>query len=211
MTSKIKLKLAYGLLAVCLIVGLLGYTVFPEKAPESPIRMMFKATGGDVLFDHQTHSDAYGLYCGDCHHDMADAGRDTPDDCGRCHTPDGKYQPALGERGTFNHESHAQEYGLYCNDCHHNYQQGDEGEPQHCTACHQRGMGDDMMPGRKDAFHKQCIGCHENFGVEPMRTDCSACHEPRNRTDAFHDQCMNCHEEFGVGPTQSDCNQCHGY
>ncbi|MDZ7830871.1 MAG: cytochrome c3 family protein [Desulfobacterales bacterium] len=211
MTSKKELKLAYGILVACLVVGLLGYSVLPAKSPESPIRKMYKTTGGDVLFDHQSHSDNYGLYCEDCHHAYRELEKEMPDSCGRCHQPDGKYQPALGDKGMFKHDAHAQEYGLYCNDCHHNYQQGDPEPPQHCTACHQRGMGDDMMPGRKDAFHQQCIGCHEDFGVMPGKTDCAGCHAPRNRTEAFHDQCMNCHEDFGVGPTQSDCNQCHGY
>ncbi len=211
MTSKNELKLAYGLIVVCLVVGVLGYTVLPAKAPETPVRKMFKATGNDVLFDHQNHSESYGLYCEDCHHAYQASEKESPDSCGQCHTPDTKHQPALGEKGIFNHDAHAQDYGLYCNDCHHNYQQGDTGAPQPCTVCHQRGMGNDMMPGRKDAFHKQCIGCHDNFGVGPTRAECTGCHGIRNRTEAFHTQCMNCHENFGAGPTHSDCNQCHGY
>ncbi|MBS3757961.1 MAG: cytochrome c3 family protein [Desulfobacterales bacterium] len=211
MTSKNKLKLAYGLLAVCLVIGVLGYTVLPAKAPESPIRIMFNATGDDVLFSHQTHSEGYGLDCENCHHAYDASEKASPDSCGQCHTPDTKHQPVLGEKGTFSHDAHAQEYGLYCNDCHHNYQQGDAGGPQACTDCHQRGMGGGMMPGRKAAFHTQCIGCHNNFGVGPNRADCTGCHGIRNRTEAFHTQCMDCHENAGAGPTDSDCSQCHGY
>jgi len=211
MNSKNELKLAYGLIAVCLAVGFLGYTVLPAKSPDVPIRKMFQNKGGNVLFDHQTHSDAYGLYCDDCHHAMGDTGQEEPDSCAQCHTAEGKYQPALGENGMFDHDAHEMDYGLYCNDCHHNYQQGDPGDPQHCTQCHQRGMGDDMMPGRKDAFHMQCIGCHEDFGAGPAGGECASCHGPRTRTEAFHNQCMGCHEDFGAGPVQSECNQCHGY
>ncbi len=211
MNSKKELKLAYGLLAACLFVGVLGYAVFPAKAPELPVRMMLKATGDDVLFAHQTHSDAYGLNCRDCHHTWQEADKKMPEACGECHTPGGKQKPALGKDGTFNHDAHSREYGLYCSDCHHNYQQGQEQPPQHCTACHQKGMGGGMMPGRKEAFHKQCIGCHENFGAGPARTECSACHSPRGRTDALHSQCMGCHEDFGAGPTKSDCSKCHAY
>lgn len=211
MNSKNELKLAVGLLAVCLIIGLLAYSVLPAKSPETPVRQMFENKGGNVLFDHQTHSEAYGLYCEDCHHAMPDLGKDMPEACGQCHTPDGGHKPALGGEGMFNHDAHAQEYGLYCNDCHHNYQQGDPQPPQHCTVCHQRGQGDDMMPGRKDAFHQQCIGCHADFGVSPGREQCAGCHKPRKRAEAFHDQCMGCHEDFGAGPGEKDCNQCHGY
>jgi hypothetical protein len=211
MTSKNELKLAVGLLVVCLCAGILGYAALPAKTAEVPLRRMFEASNGGVLFDHQTHSEAYGLYCEDCHHAFQEAGKESPGSCNECHTSESEHQPALGGKGMFNHDAHAQEYGLYCNDCHHNYQQGDPQEPQHCTVCHRRGEGDAMMPGRKDAFHMQCMGCHEDFGAGPLSTDCAGCHGMRDRTDAYHTQCMGCHEDFGAGPGNEDCSQCHAY
>ncbi len=211
MTSKNERNLAYGLLAVCLVVGILGYAAFPAKSPETPVRKMFAATGNDVLFAHQTHSESYGLYCEDCHHAFRKAGKEKPGECGNCHTAESKHKPALGDKGMFNHDAHAQQYGLYCNDCHHNYQQGDSGQPQPCTACHQKGMGGGGMPGRTEAFHTQCIGCHKDYGVGPTQARCSGCHAPRSRTEAFHTQCAGCHEDFGAGPAKSDCSRCHAY
>ena len=209
MSSKNELKLVYTLAIVCLIVGVFCYSSLPAKSPESPVRLMFKTVGGNVLFDHQTHSDAYGKECIDCHHD----GADSPGSCGECHQVDGEYIPAFGEKGIFDHDVHSMDMGLACNDCHHNYYEEDGGEPQLCSDCHEPDVEDDFMLGRTQAFHKQCIGCHEDSGVTPGADDCASCHAPRKRTEAFHEQCINCHEDFGVGPSgaDSDCIKCHGF
>ena len=40
-----------------------------------------------------------------------------------------------------------------------------------CAVCH-------SPRKRTDAFHEQCINCHENFGVGPSgaESDCKKCH-----------------------------------
>ncbi len=210
MSSKKELSIAYIVGIVCIIVGALSYSVLSAKPPEEPRRIMLTATGGNVLFDHRNHSEAYGLECTGCHHPIL-AGAGETEACGQCHTKESEYVPALGEKGKFNHDAHSMDYGLSCTDCHHNYTEGDPGGPELCTVCHQAGMGDDVIPGRKEAFHQQCIGCHEELGISPGKTDCNACHVPRKRTDAFHDQCAGCHEEMGAGPAKADCKTCHGY
>ena len=213
MSLKNELKLVYVLAIVCLIVGILCYSSLPAKSPETPIRLMFKTVGGNVLFDHQIHSDDYGLKCSDCHHSYDDTVKDKPVACESCHTPKSKYVPAFGKNGKFDHDLHSMDLGLACNDCHHNYYEEDGGEPQPCSDCHEPGVEDDFMLGRVQAFHKQCIGCHEESGVTPGANDCSGCHEPRKKSDAFHKQCIGCHENFGVGPSGSDadCKKCHGF
>jgi hypothetical protein len=88
-----ELRLAYGLMVVLFVVGVITYAAFPAKTPDVPVRLMFKAVAGKVLFDHKTHTAAsgYGLSCHDCHHHPAD------DDaairpCGDCHNPPEKGQ-----------------------------------------------------------------------------------------------------------------------
>jgi len=213
MSLKNELKLVYGLAIVCLVVGVFCYSSLPAKSPEPPVRLMFKTVGGNVLFDHQTHSDAYGLNCKDCHHAYDDTAAKEPVACGSCHKADGQYVPAIGENGKFDHEAHSMDMGLACNDCHHNYYEEDGGEPQLCSDCHEPGVEDDFMMGRAQAFHKQCIDCHVDFGAGPASDDCAGCHSPRKRTKAFHDQCIGCHEDYGVGPggTDADCKKCHGF
>jgi len=86
MISKKMMKVVYGLMVYCLVVGVLCYAAFPVSPPEEPVRMMFKVTAGKVLFDHYTHTSetAYGLSCLDCHHCLQDNDT-TPVACGECH------------------------------------------------------------------------------------------------------------------------------
>ena len=69
------------------------------------------------------------------------------------------------------HKEHASEegYGIACTDCHHDIEE--EGEkPEACSACHDP----DSEITLPDAFHKLCIGCHEEGGSGPV--ECSGCH-----------------------------------
>jgi hypothetical protein len=211
MTSKNEKLLGFIVFAVCLIVGILCYTVVPAKAPESPVRVMFHALGGNVLFDHQTHSDAYNLDCDDCHHAYKKGQKEMPGHCGACHQKDNEYRQALGEKGFFNHKVHSEDYGLECSQCHHDYVAGKPGGLEPCGDCHLRDSGDESILNYMDAFHRQCIGCHEEMGLSPGKTECAGCHTPRKKIDAFHEQCMGCHADLGAGPGESDCKTCHGY
>ena len=94
----------------------------------------------------------------------------------------------------FDHKTHAAEtgYGMACTDCHHH--PGTEGETpmlacgtchgkpeqmetvaQTCNECHDPDDYDlaDVMP-RADAFHGQCISCHNDFEAGPQA--CASCH-----------------------------------
>lgn len=117
--------LAYCLLVILFSMGVVCYAAFPEKKPDQPVRIMFKSTAGDVLFDHKIHTSesGYGLECLDCHHDMEEEGEKAAA-CGECHFPE-----------------------------------ADE---------------DEDAPKRSDAFHQQCIGCHEDDGTAPAK--CEECH-----------------------------------
>lgn len=80
---------AYWIAGIFFVIGVVCYAALPEKAPEQPVRIMFKSTGGKVLFDHKWHvaEDGYGLACSDCHHDLESEG-DQPTACGECHMTD---------------------------------------------------------------------------------------------------------------------------
>lgn len=119
MTSKNGQGLAFALAACLLVVGVVCYAAFPQKAPEEPVRLMLKSTAGKILFDHMTHTAAEG-------------------------------------------------YGIACDDCHHEEQEGSmscSGEDCHCP---------DTEPKRGDALHSNCKGCHEDSGAGPV--ECGACH-----------------------------------
>jgi hypothetical protein len=70
----------------------------------------------------------------------------------------------------FDHKTHSDDagYGIACDDCHHEEQEGTSS----CSGedCH----GPDSDPKRGDALHTNCKGCHEESGAGPV--ECAACH-----------------------------------
>ena len=124
MELKKEKMIAYWAAAALLLVGVVSYAVFPEKKPEEPVRIMFKSTAGNVLFDHKEHASEDG-------------------------------------------------YGIECTECHHTWDEGEGEKPLACSECHFKDE-DEEAPKISDAFHDQCIGCHEDFGGGPV--ECSQCH-----------------------------------
>lgn len=78
-----------------------------------------------------------------------------------------------GGRVLFDHQVHFSEagYAFECDMCHHMLE-GEGEDPSSCGECHLE-IGEDL-PKRSDAFHTQCIGCHEDIESGPV--DCSSCH-----------------------------------
>ncbi|MBI9076942.1 MAG: cytochrome c3 family protein [Desulfatibacillum sp.] len=72
----------------------------------------------------------------------------------------------------FEHQEHHADFDLACLDCHHTAEDETD-EMQKCGACHlAKPSKDSEVPSRKDSFHAQCIGCHEDMGLELECTDC---------------------------------------
>ncbi len=60
-----------------------------------------------------------------------------------------------------------------CAGCHHNTPAGER--PPACSACHTAEAHPTRdQPGLLAAYHRQCIGCHQQMGLE---TNCTVCHE----------------------------------
>ena len=115
------------------------------------------ALGDEGLFDHETHSQYYGLSCTQCHHMYDPESGASPQKCGACHMETGdEYMPSLTDS-----------YHQQCIGCHQNFGAGPATED--CNACHKPRK-------RTEAFHQQCAGCHENMGAGPAKDDCQACH-----------------------------------
>ncbi len=116
--------------------------------------------GGKGLFNHEDHSDAYGLECTDCHHTYTEDDPAGPQPCSACHTP------GEGEEGF---PSLVDAYHQQCIGCHADMGSGPQ--KADCSACHHP-----RKSGK--AFHDQCIGCHEDMGQGPGggSDDCIICH-----------------------------------
>ena len=106
------------------------------------------------------------------------------------------YQTNAG-KVLFDHQTHTSDtgYGLSCFDCHHHppddesaligcgechLAKPEEGVvPTSCLDCHDESdVEDSEYPKRVDAFHDQCIQCHEEYEAGPMSggDNCNKCH-----------------------------------
>ncbi len=64
-----------------------------------------------------------------------------------------------------------------CQGCHHN--SPPMGKPPRCGSCHGKPFNEKnlFMPGLKGAYHRQCMGCHNEMGIEkPANVECIGCH-----------------------------------
>jgi len=114
---------AYWIAGIFFVIGAVCYAAFPERTPDQPIRIMFKSTGGKVLFDHKLHvsEEGYGFACSDCHHEIEEEG-DEPSACGECHMSESE------EDGLKRSDALHQQ----CIDCH----EESGGGPTKCNECH---------------------------------------------------------------------------
>ncbi|MDA3896643.1 MAG: hypothetical protein PF482_10910, partial [Desulfobacteraceae bacterium] len=68
-----------------------------------------------------------------------------------------------------------------CTGCHHNSPASVM--PPKCASCHGILPEQDGRPGLKGAYHAQCIGCHQEMGIEkPVATDCISCHKLQTKS-----------------------------
>ena len=65
--------------------------------------------------------------------------------------------------------------GTICQGCHHNMPLTKK--PSRCTNCHGKPFDEMNMsrPGAIGAYHIQCMGCHDNMGIDKM--GCTDCHK----------------------------------
>lgn len=139
MDPKKELRIAYSLAIVLLVIGVFSYAAFPERKPEKPIRKMFKATAGKVLFQHKIHTtpSGYGVSCDDCHHHPAND-ESSLRSCSDCHQSE-EVAPAscldcheAEEIKEAKIVSMTDAFHFQCIGCHKDYGAG----PVECQTCH---------------------------------------------------------------------------
>lgn len=67
-----------------------------------------------------------------------------------------------------------------CQGCHHNSPLAKK--PPLCGSCHGEPFDDrnPFRPGLMAAYHQQCMGCHEEMGIQkPASRDCVSCHKEK--------------------------------
>jgi hypothetical protein len=90
----------------------------------------------------------------------------------------------------FEHEMHAEDYEVACDECHHIFKEGKnvwkEGDPvQRCVACHDPSKSEGDVKKLRLAFHKNCKGCHRKLKKEGISEDapyrkCTDCHRKKS-------------------------------
>ena len=78
---------------------------------------------------------------------------------------------------TFNHKKHLEVANNDCVKCHHTWKKG-ETTGKLCEECH-KGTAEGKTLSAKDAFHKDCQGCHKELkeAKKPAGpTACTQCH-----------------------------------
>jgi hypothetical protein len=145
---------------------------------------------------HKKHSDEFGVDCRSCHHENADI-EPEPQNCASCHDSaapsDGKTPrdapPGLADaahaRCASCHEDLFAGGVKSCGTCHDSKNMRDmplngaiKLNPLYtnCATCH--GLpAEKLIPGRMDAYHTMCMGCHEKLGKGPHgKQQCAQCH-----------------------------------
>jgi len=97
------------------------------------------------------------------------------------------YEPDRKGPVYFSHLPHYEDYDVACEDCHHEYEEGEnvwtEGDPvKKCQACHDPLESKGNIKKLSIAFHKNCRACHKNLFKEEISEDapfksCYDCHE----------------------------------
>ncbi len=147
-----------AIVAAMLLVAGAGY-LMPRTGQDVPARVVMDNNGGRVIFSHQAHARDYGFECADCHHDGL--GREQPLACGSCHPPafDEKFRAGHGKAFPDDEA---------CLRCHYE-------TPQGPLAAEDR-PDTGSIPVRAEAFHRQCMNCHEESGGPYGEGSCHACH-----------------------------------
>ena len=84
--------------------------------------------------------------------------------------------PSSAGKVLFNMKKHTAEdgYGYECTDCHHDIEDPEE-TPEACKECHLKNKEDSEAEiNTEEAFHTECINCHEEDGTAPV--ECDQCH-----------------------------------
>ena len=73
---------------------------------------------------------------------------------------------------------HHDDPGTLCQGCHHNSPPSPK--PPTCASCHARPFdpANPDRPGLLAAYHRQCMGCHQQMGIEKP-TGCTGCHKKK--------------------------------
>lgn len=120
MSVKLNKIIPLCIIVVLAVIGIIGYSISKSG---SPVRVLFKTKGGNVIFTHKAHVSDYEIDCKDCHHETDEKVYN----CRQCHSAGTDYSLICEDRPV-----HKQCIGANCIDCHK-----DMGlDEKDCKFCH---------------------------------------------------------------------------
>lgn len=133
-----------------------------------------------LTWNHDAHQQYTGKDCQTCHHDPKIEPR--PHKCSSCHPGSGAAKrldlpQAAHARCSSCHEDKLSQDMKNCGFCHGKQDmKAYKGEFTRCASCH-TDTDREVLPTRVNAFHKQCMECHQREGKGPYKnTQCQSCH-----------------------------------
>lgn len=140
-----------------------------------------------VRFTHVVHDEATGGDCAACHHRFSD---DASDRVGY-------------DVREYHFELMEERLAGPCAGCH----DMEDISIQRCATCHVSPAEEDWPDrlGLKGAYHRQCIGCHEDAGLVAP-TECKACHHPHTPD---HGTLVELTPPVGPADVTARCLECH--
>ena len=191
----IALLVAAGIALIGIMVG--------EKSVATN-RYYWEASAGNVLFDHDQHSET-AESCASCHHTLY--GADLAISCEECHDD--------YEAEDFEHAELKEFHGRDCSNCHE--QVADDDQAASCRDCH-------LSVQESETHSISCAECHDDDYQPDMMThdeyleiedhSCMGCHSPRAIAETYHTSCSDCHLEeapdrFAHSDGSANCSGCH--
>lgn len=106
-----------------------------------------------------------------------------------------------GGNVVFTHKAHAEEYGISCEQCHHESEKPSE-NPMPCVGCHPASFEEDFVADHKESLGKDsCKRCH-HAELGGKKFD----HEAHK---GYSSGCLDCHHDPSIEPEPTSCKECH--
>lgn len=102
----------------------------------------------------------------------------------------------------FAHKKHADDYGVPCEECHHESDQVSM-HPLACTTCHPAEYDQQFIEGHKTSIDQQyCSRCH-HAEMDKLIFD------HKEHEDSYSSGCTDCHHDTDIEPEPQACGNCH--
>lgn len=143
-----------------------------------------------------------------------------------------------GGKVIFDHKTHAENYGIECQTCHHESETA-RPDPMACGDCHGVAVTDEFRKEHVASYsdeacvtchhveftgvdwsheehtgYDDCTACHHGPDIEPEPMACSNCHEAQGDEsmpglrDSVHRRCQTCHADM-FEEKMDGCDSCH--